>query len=70
MSKVRGDHEYVFIAKITDVDNILEKYHFNFNHKLVPNNSDTRRKPIWIIKGYSMNLIAEICFDIDDANSA
>jgi hypothetical protein len=66
ISKVRARHEYVFIAKVTNADNIPEKSHFNFNHKLGPNNSDTKRTAVRKIKAYSMNLIAEIYFAIDN----
>jgi hypothetical protein len=43
MPKVRVGYEDAFIAHATNADNISEKYHFNFNHIWVDNNSDIKR---------------------------
>jgi hypothetical protein len=43
MSKVRIGHEGILIDHGKDADNIPEKYHFDFNHKWIPNNSITKR---------------------------
>ncbi len=66
--KVRLRYDDVFIAHVTDADNIPEKYHFDFNHKQVANNSDTKRIAVRKIIAYPMNLLAEIDFLIDDSN--
>jgi hypothetical protein len=50
MSKVRIGCEDVFIAHAIDANNIPEKYHFDFNHKWVANNSDTKRITVRKIK--------------------
>jgi hypothetical protein len=42
-SQVRIGHEEVLIAQVKNADKISEKYHFNFNHKWVINNSDTKK---------------------------
>jgi hypothetical protein len=68
MSKIRVGNENEFIAHITNTDNISEKYHFNFNHKWVTNNSDIKRIEVRTIKVYPMNLTAEVGFAIDDVN--
>jgi hypothetical protein len=52
MSKVRVEHEEVFIVHVTNVENIPEKDHFDFNHKWVANNSDTKRIAEGEIKYY------------------
>jgi hypothetical protein len=60
MSKVRTGHEDVFIAHVTDADNIPVKYRFDFNHKWAANNSHIKRITVRKIKAYPMNLTAEI----------
>jgi hypothetical protein len=45
---------------IPDTGNILEKYHFDFNHKWVANSSDTTRIAIRKIKAYPMNLTIKL----------
>jgi hypothetical protein len=52
------------MSHVTDTDNILEKYRFNFNYKWLADGSDTKK-----IKAYPMNLTPEIGFVIDDANN-
>jgi hypothetical protein len=66
MPKIRVGHENEFIAHITNTNNIPEKYHFNFNHKWVVNNSYIKRITVRTIKVYPMNLTAEVGFAIDD----
>jgi hypothetical protein len=70
MSKGRVGHEEVFIAHLTDAYNISEKYHSDFNHKCVPNNSDTKGIAARKIKVYPMNLTTEVGFATDDSNNA
>jgi hypothetical protein len=43
MTTARVGHEDAFIAHVTGTDNMPGKYYFNFNDKLVANNSDTKR---------------------------
>jgi hypothetical protein len=69
MSKVRVGHENVFIAHVTNADYIPEKYHFDFNHKWVANNNDTKRIAVRKIKAYPMILTAEVVFAKDDVNN-
>jgi hypothetical protein len=66
MSKVRIGHEDVFIAHVMNSDNILEKYHFDFNHKWIANSSDKKRIAVRKIKAFPMNVTAEIGFAIND----
>jgi hypothetical protein len=39
MSKVRVEHEDVFISQVTNADNFSEKNHFDFNRKWIANNN-------------------------------
>jgi hypothetical protein len=66
MSKVRIGHEVIFIDPITESDNIPEKYHFDFNHKYIAYNSETKRIAVRKIKVYQTNLTPEIGYAIDD----
>jgi hypothetical protein len=68
MSKVRVGHKELFIAHLTNTDHIPERFHFDFNHKWVVNNSYTKRIVVRKIKAYQMNLIAEVWFAIDASN--
>jgi hypothetical protein len=43
MSKVRVDHEDVFIRNIESNEAIPEKYHFDFNSSWISNNSPTKK---------------------------
>jgi hypothetical protein len=52
MTKVRIGHEDVFIAQVTNSDNIPEKYHFDFNHKWIANSSDKKRMTVRKIKAF------------------
>jgi uncharacterized sporulation protein YeaH/YhbH (DUF444 family) len=70
MSQVRRRHEDIFIAHVTNADNISKKYHFGFNHKWGTNNSDAKRITVRKIKDYPMSLTGEVGFAIDDANNA
>jgi hypothetical protein len=69
MSKIRVGYEGVFIAPITDIGDIPENYHFDFNHKWLANESDTKQIAVRKIKAYPMNLTAEIDFAIGDINN-
>jgi hypothetical protein len=69
MPKFRVEHEDIFITHVTNVDNMHAKHHFDFNHKWVASNSDTKRIAVRKRKVYTMNLTAEVAFAIDDSNS-
>jgi hypothetical protein len=43
MSKVRLRPEEVLFTRRIDVINIPKKFHFDFNHKWITSNSDTKR---------------------------
>jgi hypothetical protein len=69
MPKVRVWHEDMLIAHVITPDNITEKYHFDFNHKLVANNSDIKGIAVRKNKVNIINLTGEVGFGIDDVNN-
>jgi hypothetical protein len=50
----------MFIAHVINHDIISEKYHFDFNHKWIANNSDTKGIVVKKKKVNTMNLTGEV----------
>jgi hypothetical protein len=58
MSKVRVEHEDVFIRNIESEEEIPGKYHFDFNSNWVSNNSSTKRICVRKIEVFPMTFTA------------
>jgi hypothetical protein len=64
MSKVRVDHEDVFIQNIGSYEEIPERYHFDFNSNWVSNNSQTKKIAIRKIDVVPLTFTAGAIFSI------
>lgn len=68
MTKVRVEHEDIFIRNVSMTEDILEYYHFDFDSKWVSKDSPTKRITVRKIEVFPMSIIGVASFSFDNPN--